>query len=305
MGTTSSELARAPAHRTRNMAACKDLSDEVECRVERASQIVWDYHHVGHNVRETQFLAHLDGILVFCSSDVHVADVAARLWVAAASAREAAKQRCTGSDNGEEESASALPFLLFSGGTGTGPHSGANMLGWSDPEAVVLSRRAKEYLGQHSLVPIDKIPLFIEPKSRNSGENVKFSRELLEQHSINPTLLAVVQKPFMERRTYATLKKQWTGPEFRVCSSTVSFEQYISESELAKDDIVGIMLGDLQRVVLYAPPHGQFQIQQEVPDVVFDAFEFLAYNPIVRKRHPRFTINLIDKKIKPELSTHE
>jgi uncharacterized SAM-binding protein YcdF (DUF218 family) len=33
-------------------------------------------------------------------------------------------------------------WLCFSGGMGTGPHSGCNLLGWTEPEAQIFAREA-------------------------------------------------------------------------------------------------------------------------------------------------------------------
>ena len=58
------------------------------------------------------------------------------------------------------------PWLLFTGGMGTGMHSGANLLSWTEPEAVIFSREA-ELLG----VPSSSI--IVEDKASNTGENIR------------------------------------------------------------------------------------------------------------------------------------
>ena len=58
------------------------------------------------------------------------------------------------------------PWLLFTGGMGTGMHSGANLLSWTEPEAVVFAREA-ERLG----VPSSSI--IVEDKASNTGENIR------------------------------------------------------------------------------------------------------------------------------------
>ena len=48
-----------------------------------------------------------------------------------------------------------LDWLVFSGGFGTGPHSGANLLGWTKPEAEVFSERVRTMLPtDHSVRPL-------------------------------------------------------------------------------------------------------------------------------------------------------
>ena len=55
------------------------------------------------------------------------------------------------------------------------------------------------------------------------------------------------------------------------------------------------MTGDLQRIQLYAPPHGDFQIAQRIPQEVWDAFELLT-SEAVALSHPKYSMNLVAQK---------
>jgi hypothetical protein len=282
--------------------------------VDAAVQLVWDFHQLGHEVvGDPTFVAGLDGILVFCSSDVSVAQAAADLWVHVATARLTAV--CGGSDGASiarqgdggafaaAENTATVPYLLFSGGHGTGPHSGANLLGWTEPEATVLSALARDAIAAQRPDLLPHLRLLVEPRARNSGENAQLSRELLTASGLPaPQRLVVVQKPFMERRTFATLLRQWPGlADVRMCSARVAWRDYPAHAGVPRDVITGIMLGDLQRCRLYAPPYGDFQVAQHIPDNVWNAFEFLTYDPEVRARHPEYAVNLMMEK--PTLTT--
>ena len=81
----------------------------------------------------------------------------------------------------------------------------------------------------------------------------------------------------MERRAYATFKKLWPDVDLIVTSPQVSFEEYLrqySNETLSPDDVVSIMVGDLQRIRLY--PEKGFQIPQDIPDDVWDAYTELV-----------------------------
>jgi uncharacterized SAM-binding protein YcdF (DUF218 family) len=124
-------------------------------------------------------------------------------------------------------------------------------------------------------VPREKI--IVENQSTNTGENIQFTKELLATLQIDLRKLIVVQKPYMERRAYATTRKFWPEIELRVTSPQLTFAEYLatySNHELTTDDIVGIMVGDLQRLRLY--PEKGFQIYQEIPDEVWSAYEELV-----------------------------
>ncbi|QMW00715.1 YdcF family protein [Spirosoma foliorum] len=183
-----------------------------------------------------------DAILVLCSHDVRVAERAADLFLAG-----------------------WAPLLIFSGGLGVITKSM-----WSEPEADLFARIAIN-MG----VPADRI--LIENRSSNTGENVLFTKQLLEQHNLDLQTFIVVQKPYMERRSFATFKKVWPEKEVIVTSPQDSFDDYLStytNPELTPDDVISIMVGDLQRIKTY--PDKGFQIPQTIPDDVWDAFDVLV-----------------------------
>jgi len=183
-----------------------------------------------------------DAIMVLCSHDERVAERGAELFL----------------DNW-------APLLIFSGGLGVITRGL-----WSEPEAVRFSRIA-ESMG----VPRERI--LIEDRSTNTGENVRYTQELLTSAGLDPQRFIAVQKPYMERRTYATFRKIWPEKALVVTSPQVSLDQYLDEyahSALTPEDVVAIMVGDLQRIKLY--PEKGFQIPQEIPASVWAAYEELV-----------------------------
>ena len=197
---------------------------------------LWHYHQLRH------VLAPADIILVLCSHDTAVAQRGAQLWLDG-----------------------WAPLLMFSGGLGT-----ITRQLWNEPEADQFARIA-EAMG----VPAERI--LIENRSTNTGENVLFTRRLLDERQLAPQRFIVVQKPYMERRSYATFKQRWPEKDVVVTSPQVSFDEYVnrySNQALSSDDVVAIMVGDLQRIRVYA--ERGFQIAQDVPDDVWQAFEELV-----------------------------
>lgn len=154
------------------------------------------------------------------------------------------------------------PLLLFSGGFGRLTEGN-----WTEAEA---DKFAKIAIG----MGVPESALIIENKSTNTGENIAFSYQLLQERQIALQQLILVQKPYMERRTFATFKQQWPGPEvaIHVTSPQISFEDYPNE-EVSREQVIHIMLGDLQRIRLY--PAKGFQIYQEIPEQVWEAYEKL------------------------------
>jgi uncharacterized SAM-binding protein YcdF (DUF218 family) len=177
-------------------------------------------------------------IWVLGSHDLRVADRAAELW-----------------------KAGLAPRILMSGGLGNFTQGV-----FEKPEAELLAERAKA-LG----VPGEA--LLIENRSTNCGENVAFSRELLESRGIGVERVIAVQKPYMERRTWATIRAQWPEVEVRVTSPQMTFAEYTA-GEIGPDRVTTIMVGDLQRIWEY--PKRGFMIEQEVPAGVREAWEVLV-----------------------------
>ena len=84
----------------------------------------------------------------------------------------------------------------------------------------------------------------------------------------------LVQKPYMERRTLATVLAQW--PEIlpvAVTSPQLSLDTYPTR-EIPLESVVEIMVGDLQRIREY--PSKGFQAPMDIPDEVWAAWEALA-----------------------------
>ncbi len=183
-----------------------------------------------------------DAILVLCSHDTIVAKRGAELFL--------------------EDRA---PLLIFSGGSGaiTGRL-------WKEPEADLFARVALD-LG----VPADR--MLIESRSTNTGENVRFTRDLLKARGLDPRSFILVQKPYMERRAFATFRMLWPDVPVQVTSPRIGFREYLARyahDTLTPDDVISIMVGDLQRIRLY--PAKGFQIPQVIPERVWAAYEALA-----------------------------
>ncbi len=154
-------------------------------------------------------------------------------------------------------------YVIFSGGFGriTGGK-------FARPEADIFADIAM----QHG-VPRDKI--IIENQASNTGANIQFTYQLLQQKDLHPRSFILVQKPYMERRTYATFKKQWpdANTEILVTSPRLSFDEYCTPA-FPKNYVTNIMVGDLQRIKEY--PRLGYQIEQVIPAEVWRAYEELV-----------------------------
>jgi uncharacterized SAM-binding protein YcdF (DUF218 family) len=155
--------------------------------------------------------------------------------------------------------------LIFSGGLGRLTEGM-----WDKPEAELFAEEALK-MG----VPADKI--ITENKSTNTGENIIFTKKILEERGLEFNSFIVVQKPYMERRAYATFKKHLPDKNVMVTSPQMSFEEYCNSGnieDINMEEVINIMVGDLQRIKVYAEKG--FQIYQDIPGHVHNAFEELV-----------------------------
>ena len=187
-------------------------------------------------------IASADAILVLCSHDERVAERAAQLF-----------------------HEGWAPLVIFSGGQGA-----ITSTLWNEPEAERFAHIAVS-------LNVPRESILIETQSTNTGENVRFTKRLLAERGLDPQTFIVVQKPYMERRAFATFRQLWPEKDVVVTSPQVSFREYLdgyTNRALSAADVVSIMVGDLQRIKIY--PALGYQIAQEIPDEVWSAFEELV-----------------------------
>lgn len=205
---------------------------------ESAIKCIWDY------MKMNQKLEKSDAILVLGSYDIRVAEYAAKLWLDG-----------------------WAPYLVCAG-SGT-VHSNSDV--W---QHFIGSTEAEVFADVARKAGVPDIAILIENKSQNTGQNYEFTLELLKEKNITVSNIIAVQKPFMERRTFAT-GKVWLPKhvDLIVTSPEISLEEYPNELIGKNDHWIHNMVGDLQRIKEY--PKKGFQIEQEIPDDVLNAYNFL------------------------------
>jgi len=159
------------------------------------------------------------------------------------------------------------PLLVCSGGLGR-----LTREEWDEPEARKFARVALR-------AGLDSERVIVEERSTNTGENILFSKALLEEKGIAVRSAILVHKPYMERRAYATAKKNWPEVFFTTTSPLIPFESYATV-QIPMRMVIEIMAGDFQRVGAYA--RKGFQIPQPVPPEAQAAFETLQHAGFTR-----------------------
>ncbi|MFE7927585.1 YdcF family protein [Streptomyces sp. NPDC057456] len=180
-------------------------------------------------------------------------------------------------DLGVADTAAALyhrgmaPIIVFTGAT-----SRTTQDSMPRGEAVHYSERALE-LG------VPKSSILVEPRARNTGQNIVYSKELLEAASLSVSSVLLVSKPYEERRAYATARKLWPEVEIVSASTPMSFDDYVA-SIADPYRVIDMLVGSLQRLLIY-PQHG-FMISMPVPEDVVAAYERLRNAGFVSRLLP-------------------
>jgi uncharacterized SAM-binding protein YcdF (DUF218 family) len=206
-----------------------------EKRINELAELIWDYHLMHHPLQKADCIFALG-----CHDEgvaIHSADLFNESWA---------------------------EWLVISGG----------VIFDGNESAIEKKITEAEYfrdIATSKGVPAENI--IIENKATNTGENFQLTGELLNQLGHSFQKFIVVQKPYMERRTYATGMAQWKNKQLILTSEKTSFQDYLQKG-IPKDRIINTMTGDLQRIKLY--PSRGFQVYQEIPSNVWEAFEELV-----------------------------
>lgn len=200
----------------------------------RYARVIWEYMRLGH----TPIPADL--IVALGTNDLRVAGFAADLYLAGFGKR----ILCTGA---------------------IAHHDDLLATRWNRSEAEMYAEVAVA-----RGVPSENI--VVEPRATNTSENIRFSRMLVEELALRPRNVVLAVKPFMQRRAWAHMAVEWPEMPATVASPSMSLDEYFTD-ELTPEKIVNIMVGDLQRVWLYA--RRRWSAPQRVPDDVLAAFDCL------------------------------
>lgn len=205
--------------------------------IDDAARKIWDYMLLHQPLQKA------DIILVLGNSDIRVAERAAEVFLEG-----------------------WAPLLLCAGSGSIHNHK-------AHREQFIGTSEAEVFADIAIKKGVPKDAIILETESQNTGQNYEFALKKLKERAIDPKRIILVQKPFTERRAYATGKVWLPDIELIVTSPQISFEEYITHSKTRERAING-MVGDLQRIKEY--PKKGFQIEQDIPEDVWAAYEFLV-----------------------------
>lgn len=153
--------------------------------------------------------------------------------------------------------AGLFPTVVFSGAT-------------SKTTAARFPRGEAVHYREHALnLGVPDSAILVEPTATNTGQNIEFSRRLLDDAGVPVESVLLISKPYMQRRAYATCRRVWPNVDVVCASEALEFDDYtksIGDEKL----VIDMLVGDLQRIIEY--PRMGFAAEQEVPDHVTAAY---------------------------------
>ena len=177
-------------------------------------------------------------IFVLCSHDIRIARYAAELW-----------------------NKNYSNLILFSGGL--------NFF----TKSIFQTSEAEEFAKIAIEEGVNPASILIETESTNTGENILFSKNLLQNMKIYPKKIIAIQKPSMTRRVSLALSKQWPDVKFLISSPNYTLLQ-ASHEFISMKLLINEIVGDFQRIIEY--PKRGFQTVTEIPIDATFAFNFLT-----------------------------
>lgn len=135
------------------------------------------------------------------------------------------------------------------------------------------SGEGEAFRGRARACGVPDSAIWVEPRAGNTGENIAFSRRLLEDAGRTVRSVLLVSMPTMERRAFATCRKKWPEVDIVCASEPVGLAEYVTRTG---DPVrmINVIVADMQRVLVY-PTHG-FAIAQPVPDDIHAAYRRLV-----------------------------
>lgn len=157
------------------------------------------------------------------------------------------------------------PLILFTGALGRNTKTM-----WQESEAVRFARVAM-------VGGVPESAILLEDRATNSGENLIYARQLLQEKAIPVRRVIGVQKPYMERRLSAAFPVYWPEVEVTVTSWQQTFPEYLAGVHRfgrTPEQTIHMLVGDFQRIAIYAEKG--YQLPQVIPPEVQAAFEQLV-----------------------------
>lgn len=117
--------------------------------------------------------------------------------------------------------------------------------------------------------------ILVEPKATNTGDNIDFTRNLLQENGLLDGIRSVmlISRPYQQRRSWAICRKRWPGVDVLCSSAPLPLDDYI-QTIGDVDRVINMLVGDTQRLWVY--PAKGWAAEVSVPLEVRQAYTRLV-----------------------------
>ncbi|NMH98036.1 YdcF family protein [Pseudonocardia acidicola] len=125
--------------------------------------------------------------------------------------------------------------------------------------------------------------ILVEPKATHTGENIDFTRALVEDRGLTVGSVMLISRPYQQRRAYAMCRLRWPDIDVVCASQPLPLDDYI-EGIGDVDRVINMLVGDTQRIWVYAEKG--WAAPQDIPEPVRDAYDRLVAAGFTRRVIP-------------------
>lgn len=137
---------------------------------------------------------------------------------------------------------------------------------WKSSEAECFAQRAIE-------CGLSDSAILLEKRATNIAENLRFSRQLLENQALPVKSVGIVTKPNTLRRVAVCVPLHWPEVTVQFLAPPITLQDQVTK-ERSLTAMIHEMVGDLQRLMLY--PAKGFSVPIEIPDEIRSAYRLLV-----------------------------
>lgn len=122
--------------------------------------------------------------------------------------------------------------------------------------------------------------ILVEPNATNTGENIDFTRALVESDQPPVRSVMLISRPYQQRRAYAMCRLRWPSVEVVCASEPLLLDEYVTGIG-NWDQVIHMLVGDTQRVWAYA--YKGWAVEQAIPEAVQRAYDHLLSAGFTRR----------------------
>jgi DUF218 domain. len=202
--------------------------------------------------------------------------------------------------------------LMIVGGEGHTTQTLRKVMQQTHPGMITEGKMEADMMYEYIHMKYPAIPVLLERKSTNCGNNITNALELLRQNKLKQKNIVIVQDSTMQLRMDAGFRKYLQDTDIKI----INFAAYQVRAEIKDEKLtfepsnlwgmwdmeryISLLLGEIPRLTDdqngYGPNGKGYIAHVDIPEMVRSAFEELSgnYADLVRTANPRYASVIIE-----------